>query len=741
MSTITITDSRQIALTGVPVDLVPLSAIVKYAQSHDLNLILPPDVAGGLDLPLKKVAAGPVSLGIQLGKAFDFGVGRPQFSIGFGASVAVHVNTRTDADLFSNDFYQSRIKVKPGEGYLSLAFTGTVGGKESQSQGDVAFGLDAGASATFEYFRKFNVDDATPALGQALGAAISQFAIAAEAADLRALEAGDVATSSGKRHLKVSGAFQASVSAVPLATPKLPLAGKAIDLNAGAKVDVSASFEIVSNWQIRAQAVGDSVVELGIYKQHGSDWDLGITASAGIDASLGGKDLLTALIDKLSKDPAAGTTQIEAARLAPDEIKAINAAISSSIDRSIHASIGLDLSRLDSDEAAFLYRIELDNLNPETAAAVTAALGGDLTAIDSLNRNAEENGAIGPGITLLRSILTRTKKTGAAFKINLIGLYNFRSLADFISQSQVMHEPVSGDVVFQETASGERIGVITLPQAQTKLRKTIFDSIVMTTAYRSGGALETMGMECSNVHFALHAATGAHDMSDYLNCFVALGLLTAPAKAELMAGFQGTGSSTCTVRVAFNDAASKAMFLDAGGRARQARDYVSLGRNALRMLLLPDDRNDADRYRRDVLGNDAIWNRFEGQTTIGLVMQEESGWRLNDPRIPVLAADYSVIAWWADAMSSTAIGIVDMQEFLKDANPATLDTNSAFIAKKASLQKHVLGVVEKSPMSFDQPFGLVALAWAAGPAAIATGILQSPAISREFGAIAGAQSA
>jgi hypothetical protein len=37
-------------------------------------------------------------------------------------------------------------------------------------------------------------------------------------------------------------------------------------------------------------------------------------------------------------------------------------------------------------------------------------------------------------------------------------------------------------------------------------------------------------------------------------------------------------------------------------------------------------------------------------------------------------------------------------------------------------------------MSFDQPFGLVALDWAARPAAVATGILISPAINREFGA-------
>jgi len=46
-----------------------------------------------------------------------------------------------------------------------------------------------------------------------------------------------------------------------------------------------------------------------------------------------------------------------------------------------------------------------------------------------------------------------------------------------------------------------------------------------------------------------------------------------------------------------------------------------------------------------------------------------------------------------------------------------------------------MGLVKNSPMSFDQPFGLVALYWAAGSAAVASGILRSPAIDRDFGAL------
>jgi hypothetical protein len=38
-------------------------------------------------------------------------------------------------------------------------------------------------------------------------------------------------------------------------------------------------------------------------------------------------------------------------------------------------------------------------------------------------------------------------------------------------------------------------------------------------------------------------------------------------------------------------------------------------------------------------------------------------------------------------------------------------------------------------MSFDLPFGLIALSWAAGPAAQASGVLRSAGVNRDFGTL------
>ncbi len=738
MSKVTVTDSTNVSLSAAPVNPQPRSAAVKYGQSPELRLIPAKELIDVLAVPLAREAATPLSLGVAVGPAFNFGSGEPQLSIAAGAAAAVHVNTKKGADLFSDNLYKSQITLKDGEGYLSLALTGSVTGKDSQCKGDITLGLDAGSSVTFEFFRKFQVSAATPLVGQALGEAVSNFIIPADVTDLAALAPGDIATCSGKRSLKVSGEFAVSYSAVPLATPNLPLAGKPIQVNTGAQLDIKGCYEITSNWQIRSRAVTSGLIELGFYKQEGSDWEIGVSASAGAGVGVGSTDLLTEAIKKLSKNPEADKKQLDAAGLKPDEIEAINKAISDSVEHSIHASLSLDLKGLTSDEAAFLYTIELAKLNADTSAAVAAALGGDLTAMDRLNPEAQENGLVGPGLTLVRSILTRTKESGATFKMNFIGLFNFLSLADFISKSQVIHEPASGDVIFSETASGQRIGVITLPQEQQKLRKLIFDSILMTTTYRSGGALEAMSMECSAVHFALHSSTDEHTMSDYLDWFVALRLLDLAGKAAILQSFHGTGKSTCTVRVAFNDDACKALFVDPGtGKPGLSAYYVNLGRSALKPLLLPPpgDQTEGDNYRPEFLDSDVIWNQIEGSTDIARVMQKEKGWQLSDPRVQFLATDYKTIEWWADAMSSTAAKVADMQTFLQSADPATVETNKTFIAKKADVQQHVMGLVRNSPMSFDQPFGLVALDRAAGSAAVASGKLLSGAINGEFGAL------
>jgi hypothetical protein len=162
---------------------------------------------------------------------------------------------------------------------------------------------------------------------------------------------------------------------------------------------------------------------------------------------------------------------------------------------------------------------------------------------------------------------------------------------------------------------------------------------------------------------------------------------------------------------------------------------VSVGRQALPQLQLPGDSNDSVAYRRMVLSRDDIWNQFEGPTNIGLVTEHAFQWSLDDPRILALEADYKTITWWAGAMSSTAQKVADMRNFLTTADKATLPGNKTFLSKASDLQKQVMSVVKNSRMDCDQPFGLVALQWAAGgsKAAPATGILISPAITKVFG--------
>ena len=203
MSKVTVTDSTNVSLSAVPVNPEPQSAAVKYGQSPELRLIPAKELINVLAVPLAREAATPVSLGATVGPACNFGSGAPQLSIGAGATAAVHVNAKKGADLFSQNPFKSQTTLKDGEGYLSLALTGSVAAKDSQCKGDITLGLDAGASATFEFFRRFQVTATTPTVGEALGEAVFHFIMPADVTDLAALDPGDTATCSGKRSLKV----------------------------------------------------------------------------------------------------------------------------------------------------------------------------------------------------------------------------------------------------------------------------------------------------------------------------------------------------------------------------------------------------------------------------------------------------------------------------------------------------------------------------------------------------------
>ena len=89
----------------------------------------------------------------------------------------------------------------------------------------------------------------------------------------------------------------------------------------------------------------------------------------------------------------------------------------------------------------------------------------------------------------------------------------------------------------------------------------MFESVMVTTAFRAGKTVDMPGLTSHNFHFALNQNTNKQTMSDYLNWFVALRLLDATAASQVMNQVIGGGQSTCLLRTEFDDKACQSMFL------------------------------------------------------------------------------------------------------------------------------------------------------------------------------------
>jgi hypothetical protein len=99
-------------------------------------------------------------------------------------------------------------------------------------------------------------------------------------------------------------------------------------------------------------------------------------------------------------------------------------------------------------------------------------------------------------------------------------------------------------------------------------------------------------------------------------------------------------------------------------------------------------------------------------------------------RVAIVAADYSMIVWWAKAMATAAERLSGLRVLLKDKNARTLDeTDKNFRKKRAELEKAMVKVVKQNKASFDDPWGLVALFMASQRAAKVSAKVVSPALT------------
>lgn len=710
MPDIQVTDQLDKPVETIKIDLSHPSSLVKYLKTELLHLAVLPDFLALKDSILSQAATKPIQFQAHAQHSFQLGSTKPEIDVTPTVQATIRANASPGTNLFDGDPFRTPAKVPDHCGYVSVGFQGSLGLDLSGSDGGLTFGFDKASTVKLEYLKAFPLGAGEPTLGNALGQTLSSYVIPSDLSDIDALSINDIATVSGQGTLKVSGGVSVTASPNPLASVDLPLGAGTIAVKAGATSALSASFTLSGSYQMRVCRKDADTIELSFLRVSGTALKTEFFADAGIAAKLGDKDLVAAVLGAISKDPAGDKKLL--ADLPPAEVKTLRDAIKDGLDYSLRASVDTVLSAVTDDRAAFQYQIQPACLSPEASSALHKALDGDLSLLTAMEEDMQDGGILAPGLRMLNSVLSETRKRGLTLRINLLGILNYLTVSELIRNSETLTDAVTGDVTIKETVTGNSLSALVEPRARNEaLRKAMFDSVLATTSYRAGKAVILPDLICEQMHFALHQNTNQQIMGDYLRWFVALNLLAGQDKSEILSQFTDGGPSTCVLRTSFGDADCTSMFFDAHGNPRLEPYYLEIGRLALRALLDPEHQA-IDRLRYQIV-DDALWPRALG---IGANpnLAPLVGLSTADDRVMYLIGDVKVITDWAKAMVDAGALVQDMRAFVGDSDATTLFQNSDFKKKRDSLQKKLAAMVKASTTRFDEPWGMVCLFWAGG---------------------------
>lgn len=680
MPTIRITDQLGV---DFDVDVAPASSLLKDAQE------LPGMVLQGASVDRLKFLTlnDPAIRSLTPTLHFEKPVGLGAASLTLHAEAGITFAVITD-ELFSPDEYGDNIAIPAGQCYVALGVQAGVGAGVSGAAGALQLGMDAGTEIAIVSYRCFSTrpEDA-PTVLEALRVCLSEFVFPGDAEDLVSLASESIVTITGRGTLKFSADANLLAIANPLATVALPSPVPAISVQQTASVTVGASWTTSTEYQVRAHKLATGRVHLGWYRKRASDATVTASASAGISAGFGDTDLFPTIVGAISSDAHADLDELERAGLPDDKAADIAEAVKAAVNRKLQLGVEAEFGASAGSKSAFLYEIDPTALDTPGAAAVGRALHGNLGALTGA-------AALPAGVAEIRSILTDSNARSFGLKLNLLGIFNFGSISRLAIEGAVVYTPSTGELVIADKASAERIrsAAVNFGADDDKLRRVIAESVLITAAYRgSNTVVSPPSLSTSQLFFRLDANTSRTDLRRYAAIARALGL----PDAELPPGFTDFGRTTVCAEASYDDALSRALFLQPNGEPRPHEDYERAGLLALAMLI-PVDADDA--YRRDPALHPELWARMKklGQPGFRQIFD-------TDLKAAVVSADYSAIQWWADAMTATAAILAPMVKH----NAAPHDP--AFQQARDDLARHLRTVAANAHEQFGDPWGLVAM--------------------------------
>jgi hypothetical protein len=692
------------------------------------SLLADVNVFAELQKPLTDARSGDLGFGLSWAKTNTLGEVGPALGLNAGGKAVLTIFNEEGAALFEETFIGTPVEVTRGRAYVAFAIRPSLGVDVERTIGSLTFGFSAGSEIELKYFHPFDVGKVVPSAADACKTTLEQFIVPNRSGDIfrmRSYPEGAIACSSGHGELQVSVTADLAAAFNPLASVNtLPQLGT-LTVGGGASASLAVAVTVSGDFQIRVEKKTGSIVHLSYHTMAGRALEVSLTGSAGASVALGDRELLAMLFSGPGGVPKAADKELTELGIGPDHVERITSAMRAGLSRKLEVAIGAAFSASTQDDAAFLYEVDLDRLDGTGAAAIDAALSGDLKLL-----NRFETFPPSHGIRVLRSKTQLTREKAINWRINLVGLVNVLSMASLVRTGTIAHDEESGELVIADSVSSSRMGGLT---AAGQIRRLLYESTLMSLTYKALGVNTSTSLAIEQTFFFLDRHANHQRISDYLDAFTALKLLDRTGADKALGREDDFGKASLLLETAFDDEASRRVFSVPAGRPARAA-YEKIGREALRALV---KKGDPDDYRLKPLEDDPLWQAMKdaGQAQFRFVLPapitggNESRQAI---RVGVVTADYSVIVWWAGAMAVAAEGLASMREFLRGRDPIGLDTDPEFQRRRRAVEESVVKAVRSNQSTFDDPWGLVALFLAAAGAATARARLVSPKLTLDL---------
>jgi hypothetical protein len=596
---------------------------------------------------------------------------------------ALKVARAADMPLFGKDDYDP-VEIKGHDCWVGFELDTLLDASISVplAQG---FGLSFEASTASAFSTYTLIPDASApgtTLGQGLSDVLKAFQIVATPVQALNIPAGIICTSDLSGTLIVGGSWSLplSVNQLSLASANLPF-NASVSVQPAAALTVGGNVAITGEFSVRIRRATASLLRVGVYKKKNTTLSASFTASAGLGAHLGRSDLISAFF-------AAVLPGIDTTGLSKDDTAKFHDVLKDSLDHSLAISLNAACSASHSDEAALVFEVNTAAGDlTSTRQALAAALTGDWTHL-----------AAQPNVRPIRNVITETIEKKFSLNINLLGLYNYRSVGEFLLSMKVVKNEEDGSVVITDTATAKRITAASTPLAAKpeQLRMVVFESFLATASYKalSAGAGFGVALNARQETLIYKDSINYRDAWKQLGAGVILGVMPKSTRDNLPAA----GPKARHLRIAAscdynNDDVLRFFFSDIKNfTPRHAADLKQVGRRVLASLLDPLDPVDQKRIQH--LMDPNLWAQMDD----------------NPAQIqPPFSADWFDVTEWAEAVAKVAPLLTDIITYAKTVH-GDPTADDAFMRKRRKLALAINSTLHNTRAAFDHAFPICVMA-------------------------------